>query len=471
MKSLSVRVGVMILAVMLPLLTIFGVVAYSIGEQELTAAFDTRLRVNAEALATLTEVENGDHYDIEFDPRQMPQFADKEAPDLFAIIKPTGKSLFKSDQFVSIPDWMLEEQSGAFRDFSLDKTVYRGYLFSTFARVENGEFLPTAPIRVLFASSRQPLDEALSRLLARMAVFLMGTVLFASILASVVARFAIAPLRLFADRLDGITPSDLGESMETSSMPLELQRPTAAFNRLAIRLKEAFERERSFSADAAHELRTPIGSMLVSIQAARLYERDAGADADLLEDLEEETARLRCLCEELLTLNAGEESSGETMSGEELAGSIQATVDGMRVLVERGNGVLTMELDEGLEGVPLVRCASETPHHILTNLIGNALSYGRAGGEIAVRVGVCDDYIEVSCHDDGPGVSKELGDQVFERFVRGDASRSHYSGGAGLGLTISRQLARRSGGELTLDRSVETGARFVWRVEKVGDTV
>ncbi|MCB2156319.1 sensor histidine kinase N-terminal domain-containing protein [bacterium] len=462
MRSLATRIGILILALLLPLLAIFGLSAFKISEHELTASFDASLRANAEALATLVEVEDDGWIELEFADEIMTRFSRGSEPDLFAVYDSSGLLIEKSRSSTQPLPENLEEFLSAANDFEYGGDSYRGIAVDAFAENEEGDRDASTMVRLFFASTRRPLDEALTRLASRIASTLLALGVLCSLLAAFIARKSLKPLRDFARRLDRVSPRDLNEHFEVEEVPTELRRPAASFNRLIARLKEAFDRERNFSADAAHELRTPVGAMLVEIQAARLSPRDAKADDELLRDLEEETNRLHALCEGLLTLHARPADEPQAMSLNDWKDSVQSTCDAMQTLTKSAGTRLEFRCSAKSPSLDLLRTSPEITQRIVTNLISNALAHGGPPKTIEVQAQVIDGRLELAVDDDGNGISEELAHRVFERLVRGDSSRSRRAGGAGLGLTICRELAQRCGGDVEYRRKDSTGACFVW---------
>ena len=113
-------------------------------------------------------------------------------------------------------------------------------------------------------------------------------------------------------------------------------------------------------------------------------------------------------------------------------------------------------------GTHSVRANTEATHRIVGNLLENALLHG--GHNILVELTQIESSLVVAISDDGTGIPEDLRARLFQRFARGDSSRSRTTGGAGLGLAISRSLVEREGGSLTLDTACDRGARFLWRL-------
>jgi two-component system OmpR family sensor kinase len=229
-----------------------------------------------------------------------------------------------------------------------------------------------------------------------------------------------------------------------------------AFNRMLGHVESALARRaasesrlRRFAADASHELRTPLAAIRGYAELAR---RKAGADpADIqhaLQRVESESARMSVLVDELLLLarlDAGRPLAQEPVDLSRLA--IDATSDA-RVAAPDHRWLL--ELPDEPVGV---RGDEHRLHQVLANLISNAARHTPAGSTVTVTLtdGAEPGMIELSVTDNGPGIPPELQPKLFDRFVRGDSSRSREAGSTGLGLAIVEAVTAAHHGSVRLD--------------------
>ncbi len=221
-------------------------------------------------------------------------------------------------------------------------------------------------------------------------------------------------------------------------------------------VRKAFERQRSFIADASHELKTP----LTLIRAdAEVLQRGLTSpdDRELADDVLAETDRMSAVLSDLLLI--ARIDAGKLAVRQEpfdLAGVISETADRF-VARAASEGV---QLEAQTPGKLRVRGDSERAAQILSILLDNALRHTPPEGSVSVVGRARDGFVEALVEDSGPGVSPEHLPHVFERFYRADTARSRSSGGTGLGLAIARDLARAQNGDLEAENAEGSGAVF-----------
>jgi signal transduction histidine kinase len=221
-------------------------------------------------------------------------------------------------------------------------------------------------------------------------------------------------------------------------------------------VRKAFERQRSFIADASHELKTP----LTLIRAdAEVLQRGLTSpdDRELADDVLAETDRMSAVLSDLLLI--ARIDAGKLAVRQEpfdLAGVISETADRF-VARAASEGV---QLEAQTPGKLRVRGDSERAAQILSILLDNALRHTPSEGSVSVVGSTRDGFVEAVVEDSGPGVSPEHLPHVFERFYRADTARSRSSGGTGLGLAIARDLARAQNGDLEAENAEGSGAVF-----------
>jgi signal transduction histidine kinase len=216
-------------------------------------------------------------------------------------------------------------------------------------------------------------------------------------------------------------------------------------NEMLDRLEVAAARQRSFVADAAHELRTPLAALGATLDVARAHP-DAYERAELVADLADEVRRMQDLVADLLLL-ARLGSRPVPDAPVDLAAVARAAVDLAVAGAAAGSSVpgadrprVAVEVD----GSGGARGDGAALGRVVRNLVDNALRHADA----RVRVEVADGRVTVS--DDGPGIDADVRERVFERFVRLDDARARGAGGSGLGLAIAREVAREHGGDVVL---------------------
>jgi two-component system heavy metal sensor histidine kinase CusS len=241
----------------------------------------------------------------------------------------------------------------------------------------------------------------------------------------------------------------LKERIAGDGLPSEIALLAATFNRMLADLEDAFVRLSTFSADLAHELRTPVNNMRGELEVALGRSRTAGDYRATLESALEECVRLTHMLDGLMLLARAEFTHTEIHRTrvdvrEELAGVAEfhepaASEAGLRLHVPDAAGLcLTANLDRALF------------QRALSNLVTNALAYTPAGGSVQLRAGREGRDLRVDVVDTGVGIDAEHLDRIADRFYRVDRSRSSASGGLGLGLAIVKSIVQWHEGSMRI---------------------
>jgi two-component system, OmpR family, phosphate regulon sensor histidine kinase PhoR len=226
---------------------------------------------------------------------------------------------------------------------------------------------------------------------------------------------------------------------------------------------------RDFIANVSHELRTPLTSIQgYSETLLDSLAENSGPTREFLEIIRKNAARMARLTEDLLTLARVE--SGETRFETEPVPPVEllhdaeesfreiARTQGVDLQIISSNGKGSGSVDS----LPLVRADREAIHQVFSNLIDNAMKYGRSGGRIVLGARMAQRGIEFFVEDFGAGISSEHLPRLFERFYRVDKARSRESGGTGLGLAIAKHITRAHGGSIRAESELGHGSTFVF---------
>jgi len=280
-----------------------------------------------------------------------------------------------------------------------------------------------------------------------------STALAAALL--VAARIArrIRGLEVAADELS----SGELKARAPTTPPRELAHLGEAFNTMASNIEALFDARRQLVAWASHDLRTPVASIQAMLEATE----DGLASIDeYLPALRQQTRTLGILIDDLFEL-ARIDAGALTLELREaqLPQLVSHCVRGLEAEARARQVHLESQLDDHLPGV---RCAPEHVQRVLLNLVTNALRHTPSDGAVVVKARRRARELEVSVEDTGMGLSPEAQERMFERFWRGDASRTRASGGAGLGLAIARGFVEAQGGRIWAENRPEGGARFAF---------
>jgi len=322
-----------------------------------------------------------------------------------------------------------------------------GKLFSLTARNEtvNGQ-----PYLLQIAQDRSA-DERFRKEFGALLALVLGLGLIASTLvAIIVTRRALRPLAEMKRSLERVQPAHLSERIEPTQWPRELQPVVTAFDGMLDRLEDSFTRLSQFSADLAHELRTPIGNMLGEAQVALTRERSSEEYRAIIESTAAECERLSGIIDNLLFL-ARAESAEQQIE--------RSLFDGRSALEKIASFYQTAAEDRHVtitpDGEGQIFADPALFNRALSNLIDNALRFTNDGGNIHISIGSRDGRTDVSVRDTGSGIPPEHLPRVFDRFYRGDASRS--SAGTGLGLALVKSIVDLHGGSARIESELGSG--------------
>jgi two-component system, OmpR family, sensor kinase len=281
------------------------------------------------------------------------------------------------------------------------------------------------------------------------------------------ARRALRPIDLMVAQARRIGDSHLGERLPRPESQDELGRLADTLNAMLDRVERGVEIQRRFTADASHELRSPLSRLRAEIEITLRRPRVASEYEETLRSCLEEVERLSQLTEELLTLahlDADEGPGRETPP----VPLLPIVNDAVRRLGHQASRcAVQLRLDPS--GAPLsVKVASTAVGLALTNVLDNAVKFSPAGGEVRVSVSTAEREALIVVTDSGPGVVLDELPRLFDRFNRGEAARANDAPGFGLGLAISKTVIERQGGTISVDNPPGGGARFSIRLPLEG---
>ena len=283
------------------------------------------------------------------------------------------------------------------------------------------------------------------------------TVLLA-LLGGVVTYFisghALRPIREFSDKIEEVQAQNLSDSRIEENNVKELNQLGISYNKMLERLSEAFEIQRQFTANAAHELRTPLALMQVQLD---LYNSAShpGNDADTLQTIKmvtEQNDKLNRMVKTLLDM-----SELQTVGRDDkiiLDAIVEEVLADLEPLaVEKNIKLIGKCEDATMIGSDILI------YRLVYNLVENAIKYNHPLGQVTVTAYQRNKHVYLSVEDTGSGIPKELRERVFEPFFRVDKSRSRELGGVGLGLAFVREIVRVHDGSICI-KSGKTGGTF-----------
>jgi two-component system heavy metal sensor histidine kinase CusS len=306
-------------------------------------------------------------------------------------------------------------------------------------------------------------QEALqARYRQRFWVILLGTLAIFPLVGYQIARRGIRPVREMATTARHISSTNLHERIQPEGYPSELASLAVTFNKMLDGLEESFERISRFSADIAHDLRTPVNNIRGEAEVALARARTVDEYREVLGSCLEEAVRLSDLIGDLLFLARAESplahlhresiNVGELLSGIREYYEAPAADRGVSLYTAVPNEPVIAQLDRAL----LQRAVG--------NLVSNALAHTPPGKSVVLGASVEPAAIRIEVSDAGVGIPPEALPRVFDRFFRVDESRSQASGGTGLGLAIVQSIMVLHGGNVEIASKVGQGTQVTLRV-------
>jgi len=274
---------------------------------------------------------------------------------------------------------------------------------------------------------------------------------------ALLARRALRPIDEMVTQARRIGEANLAERLPHPGPRDEIGRLVETLNDMLDRLERSFEVQRRFTADASHELRSPLSRLRAELEVTLRRPRAAAEYEETLRSCLDEVQRVQRLTEELLEL-----ARIDALQEPGLAKPVA-----VREIVEEAVAAVRPEAARrgvavGLERPPelFVNAAPAAAKVALANILDNAVKFSPTGGQVRIVVTAGREEAVIAVSDTGPGVSSDDAARLFERFYRGKASRSADVPGFGLGLAISRALVERQGGRISVEAPGQKGATF-----------
>lgn len=270
-----------------------------------------------------------------------------------------------------------------------------------------------------------------------------------------ISGHALRPIREFSDKIEKVQAQNLADSRIEENQVKELNQLSVSYNRMLERLSDAFEIQRQFTANAAHELRTPLALMQVQLD---LYHSNShpGNDADTVQMIKmvtEQNDRLNKMVKTLLDM-----SELQTVGRDDeiiLDALVDEVLEDLEPLAETKN----IRLIGKCKDITMVG-SDILIYRLVYNLVENAIKYNHSGGQVIVTADRKENHVYLSVEDTGAGIPEELKERVFEPFFRVDKSRSRELGGVGLGLALVREIVRVHDGSITVKSNPSGGTIF-----------
>lgn len=419
--------------------------------------FDAALRAKALAISTLTQPA-GDGVRVEFSDRFLRGFDDHKPRDFFEVWDETGRPVARSESLGTdeLPRRIGTVERPVWWNLTLPNARPGRALGFAFKPRESRATGPAAgpEVQLVVASDREDLDETLDQLLALAAgcaALLLGATIW---VIPRVLRRGLQPLERLGEQAAAIDAASLATRFTVADLPDELRPIARRLNDLLARLEHSFERERRFSADLAHELRTPLAELRSLAECALKWPetRDAATDTETLAIAQQ----MEALVGTMLALARGDQG--------QLAGALTAVELGPLVIETWRPFAVRAASRSLLVNVALapatVQADAVLLRSVLANLFDNAVDYTPVGGRVTVEI--AGDATGVALRIGNTVDQLDAGDvaKIFDRFWRKEAARTGGSGHVGLGLSLARTFAVAMG--WSLDAMLEETGRLVF---------
>lgn len=280
-----------------------------------------------------------------------------------------------------------------------------------------------------------------------------------SLLGGVITFFisghALKPLCDFSKKIEEVQAQNLSDSRIEENKFSELNQLSVSYNKMLERLSEAFKLQRQFTANAAHELRTPLAVMQLQIDlynSSKHPNNDTSAQ-QTISMITEQTERLSKMVRTLLDMSelqtiARDEEIAISALVEEVLADLEPLAQEKGInLIEKCDNVLLMGSDILI-------------YRLVYNLVENAIKYNFSGGTVTVNATQQNSQLHLTVEDTGNGIPEELKERIFEPFFRLDKSRSRELGGVGLGLALVREIVRGHNGSILVKNNANSGTTF-----------
>lgn len=444
---------VLLLEVVLALCTTGATLFYERRQQ--LRAFDVRLRGRADSLLGAVQDAEDEADNVTLDPKQL----DLGQSDLWQVRTPSGRILGQSRL------WKPELENGfnaegRARDLRVHGVWYRGLAIHGVRLIDESDTQPgiARPVIIYYAISLRSVTDAVKEaarflLIANsLLVLLTGAALF------ILLRRGLRPLQELSRAAAAITPERWQfRAPPSASGVQELGVLASALDAAMLRLQRSFRQQQAFVHDAAHELKTAVTIVKSSLQLLASRPRAAPEYAAGLEECMLDCARMEDLVHRMLML-ARFEQRAEAVPGPPETTDFSERVREAVVQVESFAELAKVNLRLQIAGPAPVPLSAEACDTLVTNLVMNALQHTPRDGVVRVNLELAGREALLEIEDTGEGIGPEELPHLFERFYRGDPSRSRRTGGTGLGLAICKAITDSCGGVIEVRRRDGPGA-------------
>jgi len=467
MRSLRTRLIIGVIGAILLLLTVFGLIVYSVIRRTLINQFDESLASTAQMLAASVEVD-GNNIELEVDVHQMPQFKNIDHPTYYQLWRHDGSVVARS---ASLAMNNLKIPEGPFGELHFQAvqipTGRPGRAVGLKFTPRNSDSNRDSPqqktgeksLTLIVARDASSLFHQLDLLKWLLVVASGVTIALSIFIAAFVVRQGLNPLHSIASEIAAIREDDLAVRIETASVPVEILPIKNRLNNLLSRLEGAFQREKRFTADVAHELRTPLAGIRSTIEVTLTRARGTTEYRSVLSQCLEITENMQNMVNNLLMI-ARLDARQVTFHCQHirLAELVNSCWQPFAEKANRRKIAFQNRLSKDIT----INADTENMSMVLWNLLNNAVEYTNTTGQIWVNAQHTDDTVELTVANTGCQLTNEQVPQVFDCFWRVDSSRQDAGVHCGLGLALVERIIKALGGSTSAE--VQLGGIFAIRL-------
>ncbi len=447
-KKFSLTKRIIFAVVACQLLLTAGLIVVSVvsARKELREAFDAGLESRALSTLALVRYTDTNPPTLVFDMTYLPRPSSNRHEDFFEIRGADDRLIARSVGWGGVSS-ISQRVRGAFGNFNVAGTPYRSIMLTNMIVPDHGNGAAkagdaSAKVSVFYAASMNGINLQLGTVALSVGGMSLLLLSLASGLAAWSVQRGLIPLRDLAEQAGAISVQnwDFRAPLDATATS-ELAPLATAIETVLARLKTAFRQQREFTSDAAHELKTSVAIVKSTLQSMLQRPRSTEEYREGMEGMLEDCARLEDLLDRMLRLarldQLAETGAPRKLATTELTSTCEIALSRMRAVADARNIALEFESP----GAVHMQADPEDLELIWLNLVENAVRYSPSGSKVILRVHRNGSAMaEVSVCDSGPGIPPEELPHIFERFRRGDPSRSRSTGGFGLGLAICKAI-------------------------------
>ena len=458
LNSIRSRALLTIIASELLLTLALGIVAITYTHRHLLESFDTALRARAMSIAALVHYADENVSGLEFDASLVPPSLESGHEDTYLVKASSAGVIARSPNW---PQAFEVPESLQISKIEVGGDAYRGtWIFDVPVSDTDPRPAPTR-LSVFYATSSHRIER---QMMAATKFFAACSAIILALTAPVAywgLRRSLTPLQTLAAQSARVSTKNWDVDVDLSKQPTELKPLVNALNEMLSGLGRSFAQQKEFLGNAAHELKTPVAVLKSTLQTLALKPRTCMEYQEGLNVALQDLERMEKLVQWMLRLAKAEQwANGSGRAGigvVDLSSTCEAAISRLAGFArERGT---TIELFKNAESQ--VRADPEDLQIVWANLLDNAIRHSPEHASVKLFISNSKDRVEVRVIDDGPGISKDDLPHIFERFHRGDPSRTRETGGFGLGLAIAKAFTEAYRGSIRFDEDLKTGTCVV----------